>query len=219
MGVWTELVGVRKDLRLRGKWWHHVAVGLGVFSALLVYLIVAGAVVRRPLKLTTANTFSETLLHEATAPSRQKTTTLGDLDALGIVGSAGSNGDLIPLARPAGADIRCENQARFKASETIKIGDVAYQAIPDHPEQSSGDSRHCVATAAYAGVSADSVAVYKPDGTGGRKLAAQAFLAGVAAMMVWLVLYWNVYYRGLMPFYAKRRQMRKRRHFERQGVR
>ena len=38
MGVWTELVGVRKDLRLRAKWWHHVAVGFGVFTALLAYL-------------------------------------------------------------------------------------------------------------------------------------------------------------------------------------
>ena len=65
MGVWTELVGVRKDLRLRGKWWHHVAVGAGVFSSLIVYLIIAGTVVKRPPKLTTSNTFSETLLHES----------------------------------------------------------------------------------------------------------------------------------------------------------
>src|SRR6187401_2858712 len=101
MGVWTELVGVRKDLRLRAKWWHHVAVGFGVFTALLAYLIVASIVVRRPPKLTTDNTFSETLLHEALARQKE-TTTLADLDALGLVGSTVASGDIVPLARPAG---------------------------------------------------------------------------------------------------------------------
>jgi hypothetical protein len=217
MGVWTELVGVRKDLRLRGKWWHHVAVGTGVFSALVVYLIVAGMVVRRPPKLTTSNTFSETLLHEAIA--RQTTTTLADLDALGSVGSAADNGDFVALPRPAGAEIRCENQAQFKDGQTVKVGETSYQAIPDRRDQPSAERRHCVASAAFAGLSADAISVYKPDGTGGRKLAIQAFLAGLAGVGVWLVFYWNVYYRGLMPIYAKRRQLRKRRHFEQQSVR
>ena len=217
MGVWAELVGTRKDLRLRYKWWHHVAVGAGVFSTLLVYLITAGAVTKRPLKLTTANTFSETLLHEATA--RPTTTTLADLDGLGIVGSAKDDGDLVPLRRPAGAEIRCESRARFKAGETLKVDQTDYQAIPDHPGQSPGEGRHCVATAAFAGVSADSIAVYKPDGTGRRKQQVRAFLFGMFWVMVWLIAYWNVYYRGLMPIYARRRQLRKQRHFERQGVR
>ena len=218
MGVWTELVGVRKDLRLRYKWWHHVAVGAGVFSALLVYLIAAGKVVARPLKLTTANTFSETLLHEATA-RQTTTTTLADLDALGIVGSAKDNGDLVPLQRPAGADIRCESRARFKAGEAVKVDETSYLAIPDHPGQPRGEGRHCVATAAYAGISADSIDVYKPDGTGRRKQQVRAFLFGIFWVMVWLIAYWNVYYRGLMPIYARRRRLRKQRQFERQGVR
>jgi hypothetical protein len=37
--------------------------------------------------------------------------------------------------------------------------------------------------------------------------------------MIWLAIYWNIYYRGLMPFYARRRQERKRRHLERNTVR
>jgi hypothetical protein len=218
MGVWTELVGVRKDLRLRAKWWHHVAVGVGVFTALLVYLIVAGIVLRRPPRLTTANTFSETLLHEATARQKE-TTALSDLDALGLVGNTVDSGDIVPLPRPAGDDVRCEGQPRYKAGQTVKVGGIAFAAIPDHPDQPPSEGRHCVATAAYAGRSADSISVFRADGTGNRKLAIQAFLAGIAAVSVWLVLYWNVYYRGLMPIYAKRRQLRKRRHFERQSVR
>ena len=110
MGVWTELVGVRRDLRLRAKWWHHAAVGLAWFSGLLVYLIIAGAIVRRPQTLTTSNTYSLTLLNDAT--TRKTTTTLADLDALsGIVGSVSSNGDLVPLPRTPGSDIRCESKA------------------------------------------------------------------------------------------------------------
>ena len=218
MGVWTELVGVRKDLRLRAKWWHHVVVGMGVFSALLVYLIVGGAVMKRPPKLTTANTFSESLLR-VIAARQTTTTTLADLEELGSVGSAAANGDFVPLPRPAGSDIRCEGQPKFKAGESIKVGQTSYQAIPDRPDQPPREGRHCVATAAYAGLSADSISVFRPDETGVRKLGAQGFLAGISASAMWLVLYWNIYYRGLMPIYAKRRQLRKRRHFERQGVR
>ena len=218
MGVWTELVGVRKDLRLRAKWWHHVAVGAGVFTALLVYLIVAGAVVKRPPKLTTANTFSETMLHQATL-RQTEATTLTDLELLGIVGSANADGDLVPLPRPAASDIRCESRAHFKTDETIKVGSMTYRAIPDHPDQPAHEARHCVATAAYAGLSADSISVYMRDGASGRKLAIQAFLAGVGAVLVWLIVYWNIYYRGLMTIYSKRRQMRKRRHFEVHKVR
>jgi hypothetical protein len=218
MGLWAEVVGTRRDLRLRGKWWHHVAVGFGVFSAFLVYLIVAGPVARRPLKLTAANTYSLTLLNEA--KGRQTTTTLADLDALtGIVGSAANNGQLVPLPRAAGSDIRCENQPRYKADQLVKVGGRSYRAIPDRPGQPFEEPRHCVATPAYASLTADSIAVYVPDGTGQRRQNVRGFLAGVTMVLVWLVLYWNVYYRGLMPIYAKRRQLRRRRHFERQGVR
>jgi hypothetical protein len=221
MSVWTELVGTRRDLRLRGKWWHHVAVGLGVFSAFLVYLIVDGRVANRPLKLTAANTYSLTLLHDA--KGRQTTTTLADLDALtGMVGSVNDKGDLVKLPRSSDADIRCENQARYKAGQSIKVGERSYRAILDYSGQPPGEGRHCVATPEYAAVdslTATSIAVFVPDGTGLRKQQVQGFFSGISAMMVWLLLYWNVYYRGLMPIYARRRQLRRRRHFERQGVR
>jgi hypothetical protein len=140
MGVWTELVGVRRDLRLRGKWWHHLAVGLAWFSGLIVYLIIAGAIVRRPQTLTTSNTYSLTLLNHTT--TRNATTTLADLDSLsGIVGSVGADGNLLPLARTAGSDIRCESKAGYKADESVTIGERKYQAIPDHPGQPAGESR------------------------------------------------------------------------------
>src|SRR5215831_2091993 len=127
MGVWTLLVGVRRDLRLRAKWWHHAAVGLAWFSGLIVYLIVAGAVVRRPYKLTTANTYSLSMLRHAA--TRQTTTTLGDLDSLGgLVGSVGENGELVPLPRSLGADLRCENQPRYKSEESVKVGELTYRA-------------------------------------------------------------------------------------------
>ena len=218
MGVWTELVGVRRDLRLRAKWWHHAAVGLAWFSGLLVYLIVAGAIVRRPQKLTTANTYSLTLLNDATA--RKTTTTLSDLDALsGIVGSVGGNGELVPLPRTPGSDIRCESKAGYKGGEAVKIGEQRYSAIPDYPGQPDAEPRHCIAAGAYATFNADSIAVYVPDGTGLRKQQVRAFMAGMLAVAIWLALYWNVYYRGIMPFYAKARQKRRRRHLERQSAR
>jgi hypothetical protein len=218
MGVWTELVGVRRDLRLRAKWWHHAAVGLAWFTGLLAYLIVAGAVARRPQKLTTANTYSLTLLNDATA--RKTTTTLADLDALsGIVGSVGSDGELVPLPRTPGADIRCENKAGYKGDETVTIGERSYNAIPDYPGQPAGEPRHCIAAGAYSTFTADAVAVYVPDGTGLRKQQVRAFVAGMMAVVIWLVVYWNLYYRGIMPFYARARQERRRRHLERQTIR
>lgn len=218
MGVWTELVGVRRDLRLRAKWWHHAAVGLAWFSGLVVYLIVAGAIVRRPLKLTTANTYSLTLLNDASA--RKTTTTLADLNALsGIVGSVGADGNLVPLPQSTGSDIRCENKASYKVDESVKMGERTYRAIPDYPNQPATEARHCIAVGNYASLTADSIAVFVPDGTGQRKQQVRAFIGGITAVGIWLILYWNVYYRGLIPFYARRRQERKRRHFERQRVR
>jgi hypothetical protein len=220
MSLWTELVGTRRDLRLRGKWWHHVAVGFGVFSAFLVYLIVGGNVANRPLKLTAADTYSLTLLNDA--KGRQTTTTLADLDALGIVGSVNDKGELIRLPESNDADIRCESQARYKAGQSIKVGQRSYRAILDYAGQPPGEGRHCVATPEYAAVdsiTATSVAVFVPDGTRQRRQQVKGFFAGIGAMLVWLILYWNAYYRGLMPIYARRRQLRRRRHFERQGVR
>ncbi len=218
MGVWTELVGVRKDLRLRAKWWHHAAVGLAWFSGLLVYLIVGGAIARRPQALTTANTYSLTLLNHA--ETRKTTTTMADLDALkGIVGSVSSDGNLVPLERAPGSDIHCESKAGYKADERATIGGRAYNAIPDSPGQPAAEPRHCIASGLYTTYAADAIAVYVPDGTGVRKQQVRGFSGGMIAVFVWLILYWNVYYRGIMPFYARARQERRRRHMERQSVR
>ena len=218
MGVWTELVGVRKDLRLRAKWWHHAAVGLAWFSGLLVYLIVGGAIARRPQALTTANTYSLTLLNHA--ETRKTTTTMADLDALkGIVGSVGSDGNLVPLERAPGSDIHCESRAAYKADERATIGGRAYNAIPDSPGQPAAEPRHCIASGLYRTYAADAIAVYVPDGTGVRKQQVRGFSGGMIAVFIWLILYWNFYYRGIMPFYARARQERRRRHMERQSVR
>ena len=218
MGAWTELVGVRKDLRLRAKWWHHATVGLAWFSGLLVYLIVAGAITRRPEKLTTANTYSLTLLNDAA--TRKTTTTLADLDTLkGIVGRVGSDGKLVPLERAPGSDIRCESRAGYKADQRATIGGRSYTAIPDTPGQPAGEPRHCIASGLYTSYAADAIAVYVPDGTGLRKQQVRGFFGGVIAVLIWLILYWNFYYRGIMPFYARARHERHRRHLERQSIR
>jgi hypothetical protein len=201
-------------LRLRGKWWHYAAIGLAWFSGLIVYLTVAGAVVRLPYKMTTANTYSLSMLRHAA--TRQTTTTLSDLDALGgMVGSVAENGELVALPRSPDADLRCEQRARYKAAESIKVGEVSYRAIPDYPSQPPQESRHCVGTSAYTSLTADSVAVYIPAGTGIRKLGLKVLLSGMSVVVIWEIVFWNIYYRGLMSIYARRRQQRRRRDFER----
>jgi hypothetical protein len=213
MGFWTELVGVRNDLRLKSKWWHHLAIGVAVLSSFAVYLYVAGAIVRRPLKLTTDNTYSLSLLRHLRG--RQQATTLSDLDSLGMVGTAARNGDLVPLARPSdGSTIQCENEAKYKVNEAVKIGRVVYRAIDDTAGQPPAELRHCIAAPAFASLAADSVKVYIPDGTGSRKQGMKGLVIGLTAVLVWLMVYWNVYYRGLMPFYARYRQNRRRRRYE-----
>ncbi len=219
MGIWTELVGVRKDLHLKGKWWHHLATGAAVLGGLVVYLIAAGIVARRAVRPTNENTFSLTLLTHAI--SRSGTTTLADLDALaGSVAKVAKNGDLVPLERTGGSGgLRCVSRARYKENEPVTIDRVSYQAIPDFPGQAANELRHCVAVPAYAGLTAKSIVVYVPDGTGTRKQSLKGGLAGIAMVMVFLMLYWNVYYRGLMPFYARHRRARRARRQARFEVR
>jgi hypothetical protein len=214
MSVWTELVGVRRDLRLKYKWWHHVVVGMAVISSLLVYLIVAGAIARRPVKLTASATYSLSLFRHAL--SREETTTIADLLKLtGTVGFTGPNGDIIPLVPASRAGtIRCEHVARYKTDEAVKVGDVTYRAIPDEVGQDPSEKRHCVAAPEYADMTASTVGVFVPDDTGRRRQDLRAFLSGIGAIFVWLILYWNVYYRGAMPFYARYRHARRRRRLE-----
>jgi hypothetical protein len=215
MGLWTELVGVRKDLHLRGKWWHYLANGIATFGAIVAYFIAAGGITNRAVKPTRLNTFSVTLLTQAVG--RQQTTTLADLDALsGDVGAIAPNGDVIPLERPHGpGGLRCTPQARYRAGESVGINGVAYMAIPDSTGQADTELRHCIGIAAYSGLTAKTVVAYLPDGTGVRQQTLKGVAVGLSTALTFLLVYWNVYYRGLMPLYARRRRARRLLHQQR----
>lgn len=218
MAVLSMLIGFRGDLRLRTKWWHHLAVGLAILSSLLVYLTIAGFVATRPMAWTRENTHSLTLLNHAAG--RRTTTTIADLDKLqGVVATSRGDGRLIPLPRHGDETIRCENTPTYKADDKRSIAGVTYRSIPDHPSQSESEARHCLAAPTYASYTADAVAVYSSDGTGRRKQAVKGALAGGGGVVLWLIVYWNLYYRGLIPIYARQREMRRRRRFEQYTVR
>ena len=213
MGVWTELVGVRRDMRLKGKWWHYVVIGFAVLSSLLVYIIVGTAIAKRPLKLDRSNTYSLTLLHHAL--SRTETTTLEDLAALpGIVATATPDGEIVPVPKGTRPDVlRCEPRPRYRADQVVNVGGVVYRVIPDRATQPASELRHCIAASQFANLTAESIGLYSPDGTERRRRNFRGFLAAIFSVMLWLVLYWNVYYRGLMPFYARYRRLRRSRRF------
>jgi hypothetical protein len=216
--VWNLMIGVRKDLRLRRKWWHHAAIGFAVLSSIIVYLTVGTIVARRPIPWRGDNTFSLTLLNHAAG--RQTTTTIADLDTLvGIVAQTDTEGKLSALPRNTTDTIRCENTAKYKSSDQLTIGKVVYRSIPDYKDQPDTEPRHCIAAPLYADLTASSVAVYVPDGTERRKQTARGTLSGIAAMLFWLIVYWNVYYRGLVPIYARQKEMRRRRRFEQYSMR
>lgn len=218
MAVWTLLLGVRRDLRLRRKWWHHAAIGLAVLSSLLVYLIVGGMVARLPIQVDRDNTFSLSLLNRAAG--RQSTTTIADLDALaGVVGHFEDSGRYTILPRNATDTIRCESTANYKIGDKRVIDGVTYQTIPDYKDQPEKELRHCIAAPLYANYTASSVAVFVADGTERRKQVAKGTAVGIAATIVWLLVFWNVYYRGFVPIYAKRRELRRRRRFEQYSMR
>src|SRR5215831_422684 len=124
MGVWTELVGVRSDLHLSSKWWHHLSIATAVLSALVVYFVVTGRVLSRPVNLTKDNTFALALLTHSLG--RPTTTTLADLDAFaGQLGVLGPDGTFVPLKRVAPPDtVRCEGKGRYKAAETVNVDGV-----------------------------------------------------------------------------------------------
>jgi hypothetical protein len=213
MAVWNILLGVRKDLRLRRKWWHHAAIGFAVLSAVIVYLMVGSLVARRPIPWRGDNTFSLSLLNHAAG--RQTTTTIADLDAiLGIVAQSDSSGKLSALPRNKTDTIRCESVAKYTLNEKRTVDGIVYRSIPDYKDQPDTELRHCLAAPLYASLTASSVAVYVPDGSERRKQTARGVVAGIGATIAWLFLYWNVYYRGLVPIYARRRELRRRRRFE-----
>jgi hypothetical protein len=192
--------------------------GISVLSCLIIYLTVAGYVGTRPTAWTRENTHSLTLLNHAAG--RRTTTTIADLEKLhGVVATSQADGRLVPLARHGNETIRCESTPRYKANETLSIGGVTYRSIPDHVEQAASQERHCIAAPSYAALTADAVAVYSSDGTGRRKQAIKGAVIGAGAVIGWLFLYWNFYYRGLIPIYARQRELRRRRRFEQYTVR
>jgi hypothetical protein len=216
--VWNVLIGVRKDLRLRRKWWHHAAIGVAVLSTVIVYLIVGTLVARRPIPWRGDNTFSLSLLNHAAG--RKATTTIADLDTLaGIVARSDASGELSALPRNKTDTIRCENVAKYKNTDKVTIGGVSFQAIPDYKDQPDADLRHCVAAPLYADYNASSVSVYAPDGSERRKQDFRAISTGIGAAIVWLIVFWNVYYRGLVPIYARRREVRRRRRVQEYSLR
>lgn len=218
MTVWSILLGVRRDLRLRRKWWHHAAIGLAVLSSIIVYLTIGTIVARRPIPWRADNTFSLSLLNHSAG--RTTTTTIADLDTLaGIVGVSNDAGKLSALPRNPTDTIRCEQTGKYKPTDKQVIKGVTYVSIPDYKDQAETELRHCIAAPLYAGFTASSVAVYVPDGSERRKQTARATASGIAAVIFWLILYWNVYYRGLVPIYARQKEMRRRRRFEQYSTR
>lgn len=213
MGIWADIIGVRRGFRLYRKWWHHAAIALAIVSSLVVYLVVSTVVTYSNIELTNTNTYSLTLLHYTLG--RVGTTTLDDLDALaGYRGSFGPHGGVVVASRAKAPEtIHCENPAPYASDASFTIRGVKYRAIPDRTAQPPNEPRHCVATAAYASSTADQVLVFLPDSTLVRKQSTKGLFFGVVAVMTWLLLYWTGYYRGLIPIYAKRREARHRRRY------
>lgn len=218
MALLSLLVGLRGDLRLRTKWWHHLAVGMSLLSSLLVYLLIAGFVATRPTAWTRENTHSLSLLNHSAG--RRTTTTIADLETLqGIVATSRPDGRLIPLPRQGNETIRCENTPKYDADAKMTIAGITYRSIPDRTGQPASEPRHCVAAPTYSSFTADSVAVYVSNGTPRRKQAVKGAMAGSGGVVMWLILYWNLYYRGLVPIYARQRELRRRRRYEQYSVR
>ncbi len=211
MGIWNEILGVPRGVDLRRKWWHHAAIAVAILSTLILYIVIATVVARANIVLTKDNTHSMTLLHYTLG--RTGTTTLADLDQLpGFKAIIAADGGLKMTARLAGEEtIRCENPPQYKPDATVTVDGVAYRAIPDYVGQPPTEPRHCAATAAYRSMTADNIAVGVPDTSLILVQQNKGFFAGVAAVIVWLPLYWLVYYRVLVASYVKHRKARRRR--------
>ena len=128
------------------------------------------------------------------------------------------DGQLRPLelADPP-EDIRCSTPARFKPGELLILPDprtpavkVRYEAIPDTPGQPVNEPRHCAATKAYAALTADHIAMYQFDSAIRRHQGVRGLALGALSVVPWVLVYWNVYYRALVPIYLRRRERRRR---------
>lgn len=215
MGVWSDIIGIRRGLDLRRKWWHQAAMGGAFVSAFIVFVSVSSFVARRTIKLTRDNTHSLPLLNYARG--RTGTTTLDDLDTLaGAKAIFASDGTITVGSRaPAPETIRCENPAPYAPDASFVTDGVAYRAIPDRAGQPNTERRHCAATPAYAKTTADRVVIMVADTSLVNVQGDKGFFVGIVAVALWLVLYWAGYYRLIVPIYVKRRDARRRRKRER----
>ncbi len=57
-------------------------------------------------------------------------------------------------------------------------------------------------------MAADGVLVLLPDSMLVRKQQTKGFVGGLIAAVLWLIVFWTVYYRTIVPVYARRRKAR-----------
>ena len=215
MGVWSDIIGIRRGLDLRRKWWHQVAIGVAFVSAFVIFINVLSVVARNTVKLTRSNTHSLAMLNYAMG--RSGVTTLDDLDVLAGAKAIFMPDGTINIAKRAAPPetIRCETPAKYVADASFVTDGVAYHAIPDRAGQPNSERRYCAATKAYARTTADSVVVLVADNSLVNSQLDRGFFMGIAAVVLWLLVYWTAYYRLLVPIYVRRRDARRRKRRER----
>jgi len=217
MALWAVVVGEGADLPLHRKWWHYVVIAASVLTSVAVALAFAARVPAVPRVLTVENTYSLTLLHFALGRSgRTSLTEFRQLE--GALGELTPSGAVRVLPEPAAAEnVVCETPARFMAHEDVILDGVRYLPIDDVPHQAGGELRHCAATTFYERESADGLAVFLPSAEFDRRQAARRVIVGVVTAAMWFLLYWNFYYRAIIPIYARHRAKQYRRHHEQYG--
>jgi len=229
--VWGSLVGARYDLHLGRKTWHKLAV-IGAFAtSLLVYAIAATRAQSDRIEPNERTTFALSLL--SFAKGRPGVTMFGDMETLSTSGKATSTIGLMaddgrvqaldPAPEPT--DFTCSTPPPYHAKERVKLPDPKdhkvvreYLAIADTSDQPAGEMRHCAATAKYANLVADHVVTYQLNSSVRRVRAARGLLRGLIAIPIWLFVYWNVYYRTLVPIYVRRHEKRVRRRTSRSSL-
>ena len=218
MKLWAALVGVRDDLPLSRKWWHKLAIAGSIFSSLFVFLAGASVGARSVQVVPTAdNILSVTLL--SLSKGRPGLTTLRDLADRSAVGVLGPDGRVEPLGvDDTRENIRCMRPPAFKAGTSFTHVDprtpelaLQYRVVSDTADQPANQLRHCAATNRYASLTPDRILAYRLDGGVIRRLTFGGLVIGAFLVPFWLVVYWNVYFRALVPIYARRRRRRLRR--------
>jgi hypothetical protein len=218
MKIWETLVGVRDDLPLRQKWWHRLTIIFLFVTAVIVFFIAGARMNRGAITPTPQNVFSLSIVTFAKGRPEQ-VSHLTDLSALpGSSLATLANGELSPLElAPAPENIRCQAPARLKARQRLVVKDsnsgvdVAFTSIPDRIGQPDAELRHCAATPAYASLVADHVVSYRLNSAYRRWRSGSAAGRALLISAAWLILAFNVYYRGIIPIYAARRKRRIRR--------